>query len=86
MVKRIQREVTLSITQRHDFVRIIYYVWQCLTYQNTIVVLTRFRPFIKYNTFYNGDIYQHNARQHTILTVRLFTKFNTFYHNDNYNA
>jgi len=26
MVKRIQREITLSISQRHDFVRIIYYV------------------------------------------------------------
>jgi len=35
MVKRIQREVTLSITQRHDFVRIIYYVWQCLTIYNS---------------------------------------------------
>ena len=84
MVKRIQREITLSITQRHDFVRIIYYVWQCLTIY--IVVLTRFRPFIKYDTFYKGDIYQKNARQNTILTVRLFIKFNTFYHNDNYNA
>jgi hypothetical protein len=27
MVKCIQREVTLSIAQRHDFVRIIYYVY-----------------------------------------------------------
>ena len=70
MVKRIQREVTLSITQRHDFVRIIHSIIktrQCLT----IVVLSRFRPF--YNTFYNGDIYQDNARQNT---VRLFIKFN----------
>jgi hypothetical protein len=49
---------------------------------NIIVVLKRFRPFIKYNTtFYNGDIY--NARHNTILTVQLFIKFNTFYHNDN---
>jgi hypothetical protein len=52
----------------------------------TIVVLARFRSFIKYDTFDNGDIYQDNARQITILTVRLFIKFNTFYHNDNYNA
>jgi hypothetical protein len=29
--------------------------------QYKIVVLTRFRPFIIYNTFYNGDIYQENA-------------------------
>jgi hypothetical protein len=48
--------------------------------------LTRFRPFIKYDTLYNRDIYQDNACQNTILTVRLFIKFNTFYHNDNYNA
>ena len=48
--------------------------------------LTRFRPFIKYDTFYNGDIYQNNARQNTILTVKLFIKLNTVYHNDNYNA
>ena len=41
---------------------------------------------IVYNTFYNGDFYQDNARQNTILTVRLFIKFNTFYHKDNYNA
>jgi hypothetical protein len=32
------------------------------------------------------DIYQDNARQTTILTVRLFIKFNAFYHNDIYNA
>jgi hypothetical protein len=36
--------------------------------------LKRFRPLF---TFYNGDIYQDNARQNT---VRLFIKFN---HNDN---
>ena len=34
----------------------------------------------------NGDIYQDNARQNTILTFPLFIKFNTFYHDDNYNA
>ena len=37
-------------------------------------------PFIKYNTFYNGDVHQDNARQNT---VRLFIKFNL---NVNYNT
>jgi hypothetical protein len=49
----------------------------------TIVALTRFRLFMKYDTFHNGYIYQDNARPNTILTVRLFIMFNTFYHNDN---
>jgi hypothetical protein len=67
----------------NDTISFVSFITYGNAWQYTIVVLTRFRPFIKYDTFYKGDIYQENARQNTILTVRLFIKFNTFYHNDN---
>jgi hypothetical protein len=74
------------LLQKETSISFVSFITHGNAWQYTSVVLTRFRPFIKYDTFYNGDIYQDNARQNTILTVPLFIKFNTFYHNDNYNA